>query len=261
VRFRRALPPPTPTPIFSGYFSDWSSVCEACKDFERGSNTIVAFDSNRWMKRQHDMLALARQGIYPRPTNLPLLAAITSPKFIVDLGGGGAWTSELVTNSRLGKFKSYLVLEIPSVCKEFSQVFASDSGVSFYSSISEAPPWMISRTDILYSNSTLQYFPDDSILLALVSSLSPSYILLDDFQSSIADTFFTLQNYYGLNIPYRFSNLGELLVRYSELGYELLVSSDYASPITANRTAQIQGAKDKNLGIGRSLSLLFEKVV
>ena len=81
------LQPVLPRPIFNGYFSDWFSVCEAANFSREGQITVEPFSSTRWMSRQREMLALARIGEYPRPTNLPLLAAASGAKFIVDLGG------------------------------------------------------------------------------------------------------------------------------------------------------------------------------
>jgi putative methyltransferase (TIGR04325 family) len=254
------LPAPGPAPIFQGLFVDWPSVCEAAKYSGEGSRSTEAFNSDRWMTRQHEMLALARAGDYPRPTNLPFLQAICNPEFIVDLGGGSGWTSELLSKSKITGYRSYIVLEIPNVCREFSREFSEDSSMSFFSSISEAPDWMISRTDVLYSNSVLQYFQDYSTLTKLVSSLSPGYILLDDVITSTGETFYSLQNYYGISIPYCFSNLLDILKECTGLGYELLLNSEYLSRFNARMDPRIEGVKDSGFEIGRSRSLLFRKV-
>ena len=119
---------------------------------------------------------------------------------------------------------------------------------------------MISRTDILYSNSVLQYFEDHSAFSKLVSYLSPKYILLDDFQTSTGEAFYTLQNYYGTRIPYYFSNLVDILKTCGDLGYELLVNYDYASPIAPTIETQLESTGDLSYGIGSSRSLLFKKV-
>lgn len=252
--------PAPKTPIFSGYFSDWSSACEASNQLEEDLSTLSPFNSNRWIMRQHEMLTLARQGIYPRPTNLPLLASVVRPKLIADFGGGSGWTSELALNSKLRYFAHYMILEKPSICKEFSPMFGSESGVIFSASMSEVPSWMVSQAEILYSNSVIQYFPDDSYLEQLVSSLSPKYILLDDFKTSTKETFFTLQNYHGYKIPYRFSNFESFVTLCNDLGYELQVHSEYVSPISVGMSVQIQGHKHSMADIGSSRSILLKKV-
>ena len=84
------LPIPRPKPIFSGVFPNYLSACVAANDSPEDSNTIEPFNSARWMARQHEMLDLARIGKSPRPTNLPLLVALSNPEFILDLGGGAA---------------------------------------------------------------------------------------------------------------------------------------------------------------------------
>jgi putative methyltransferase (TIGR04325 family) len=119
---------------------------------------------------------------------------------------------------------------------------------------------MISRTDVLYSNSVLQYFQDYSTLTKLVTTLSPKYILLDDVITSTGQTFYSLQNYYGISIPYCFSSLFDIQKTCSELGYDLLLDSDYLSMFNARMDARIEGARDTGCEIGGSRSLLFRKV-
>lgn len=205
-------------------------------------------------------MTVARTGRYPRPTNLPLLAAACDAECIVDLGGGSGWTSELLYQAKNGKNKNYIVLEIPSICEEFSSEFHEDSGVLFFSSITEVPKHLIMHTDILYANSVLQYFPDDSILTELISFLLPEWILLDDFVTSANETFYSLQNYQGVGIPYRFSSLFDIQETCTELGYELMVNLDYPSPIAAGWEARILGNNDLGSSIGRNASLLFRKL-
>lgn len=250
---------PSPQPIFKGYFSNWYSACEAANASRKEQKSLEAFDSTRWMNRQRQMLTSARIGQYPRPSNLPLLTAGCGANFIVDIGGGSGWTSELLAKSKMDKSRSYIVLEIPSVCEEFSKDFREDSGVSFFSSISEAPPWITSRTEILYSNSVLQYFEDNTSLTKLVSLLQPEWVLMDDFLSSTNETFYSLQNYHGVEIPHRFSNLFEIQKSFTTLGYELIVKTDYISPIANGWEFRIQSDDDFKSNIGPSLSLLFKK--
>ena len=247
------------TPVFQGYFSNWSSACKSANDL-RGNNLIEPFDSTRWMARQREMLELARSGKYARPTNLPLLSSSLMAEYIVDLGGGSGWTSELLTKLKSVK-TNYIVLEIPSVCEEFSKDFTSNSRVTFFSVMSDAPKQMISSTDVLYSNSVIQYFEDDSNLMELVSFLSPKYILLDDFQSSTGDTFYSLQNYYGVFMPYRFMNFQDIKIACERLGYELIFKSEYPNPIAAGMAATVQGAGYSVSEIGPALSLLFKKII
>jgi putative methyltransferase (TIGR04325 family) len=249
-----------PQPIFKGYFSNWFSACEAANVSREGHISSNAFDTTRWMNRQREMMASARLGQYPRPTNLPLLAAVCGAEFIVDLGGGSGWTSELLTKSKTSQNRSYIVLEIPSVCKEFSGELRNDSELSFFSSILDAPEWKTSHTDILYSNSVLQYFEDNSILMKLVSLLRPEWVLMDDVITSTNETFYTLQNYHGVDIPYRFSSLSEIQNIYTALGYELMINSDFQSPIATGWEFRIQSKTDIEPGIGRSVSLLFKKL-
>lgn len=249
-----------PKPIFKGYFPNWFSACEAANVSREGQASADAFNSARWIRRQREMVTLARSGQYPRPTNLPFLVAVCGAEFIVDLGGGSGWTSELLSKSKSSINRNYMVLEIPSICMEFSHELSEDSKVSFFSSIDVAPRWMTARTDVLYSNSVLQYFKDDFTLMKLVSMLSPEWILLDDFIASTNETFYSLQNYHGFNIPYRFSSLIDIQSNLHKAGYELMVCSDYPSPIATGREVRIHGENNFGSDIGRSVSLLFKKL-
>ena len=82
------------------FFSDWFSVCEAANFSREGQITVEPFSSTRWMSRQREMLALARIGEYPRPTNLPLLAAASGAEFIVDLGGAAVGLQNFYQNRK-----------------------------------------------------------------------------------------------------------------------------------------------------------------
>jgi putative methyltransferase (TIGR04325 family) len=250
----------SPQPIFKGFFSNWFSACEAASVSSEALINSAAFDTTRWMNRQREMLASARLGQHPRPTNLPLLAAVCGAEFIVDLGGGSGWTSELLAKSETSQSGSYIVLEIPSICKEFSEEFSNDSEVSFFSSLLDAPKWRTSHTDILYSNSVLQYFEDNSTLTKLVSLLQPEWVLIDDFLSSSNETFYTLQNYHGIDIPCRFSEILEIEKSFTTLGYQLMFKTNYSSQIANGWEFRIESNDKFGSDIAPSVSLLFKRL-
>ena len=248
--------------IFHGIFLDWNSACNASELHQvspNGINPNTAHDGDRWMNRQREFLKEARLGHSPRPTSLPLLAASVGAESILDLGGGSGWASELLYRER-NQIPRYMVFELPAVCQEFQREFEDETGSIFLESIEDISKLEIRNLDILYCNSALQYFPDNSIIKNLASILNPNWVLLDDFITSSNMTFFSLQYYYGAYIPHRFTSLQDIEKTFSELGYELVVKSQVHSPISSGWEMKIEGDGKFESRIGPSFSLLFRRI-
>ena len=248
--------------IFHGNFPDWNSACNASEIHQvnqDGINPTTAYDSDRWLDRQRNFLKEAKVGHTPRPTNLPLLAASVGAGSILDLGGGSGWTSELLFREK-NQITRYVVFELPRVCQEFQREFGNDSGISFSGSVEDISKSEIRNLDILYCNSALQYFPDNTTINNLTSILYPKWVLLDDFITSSNMTFFSLQYYYGSYIPYRFTSLRDIEKTFSELGYELIVKSEAHSPISSSWEMKIEGDHKFESNIGPSFNLLFRRI-
>lgn len=178
--------------IYHGSFLDWNSACNASEIHQVNHDGIypkTAYDGDRWMNRQREFLQEARMGHTPRPTNLPLLAASVGAGSILDLGGGSGWTSELLFREK-NQIARYVIFELPRVCQEFQKEFGNESGIFFTENIKDISKLIIGNLDILYCNCALQYFPDNSIVKNLASTLYPKWILLDDFITSSNMTFF-----------------------------------------------------------------------
>lgn len=245
--------------IFDEVFSSWSEACKASNSLNDAVGALEAFQTSRWIERQREYLSRARIGKFPRPTNLPLLAAALNAKSIVDFGGGSGWVSELLLKEKK-RVRTFIVLEIPIICAEFSIYFKQNSNVFFSPSILDAPRWMTENTDIVYSNSVLQYSPDDSDLTKLVNNLAPEYLLIDDLVTSAGETFYSLQNYYEFKIPYRFSNLKQTENTFAKLGYELLGNFDFPTPLSVAAKFKFSANDSLYSKYGGSVSLLFKKL-
>lgn len=117
---------------------------------------------------------------------------------------------------------------------------------------------LLNSVDVLYSNSTLQYFPDNDFLLNLISRCSPTWILMDDFQAALAGQFFTMQHYYGSEIPCRFIDVAITIREIEDLGYMLKGNWEYRSEIgDISETFFSKDFRSIN-AVGPSRSLLFE---
>ena len=116
----------------------------------------------------------------------------------------------------------HTVIEQEVTTEVFSEEFQGNNNVEFVASASISGMGPHEATDLLYSNSTLQYLPDNEFFLGLVEAYRPRMILIDDFQTSTETEFFSLQHYYGVEIPCRFSSVSDLEGACLRSGYNLL---------------------------------------
>ncbi len=249
-------PKKTPVTIWSGHYSRWSDAVAAADEVNAASAAPAAFDSNRWIERQRGMLEGARIGLAPRHSSLPLLAAGIGALSIVDFGGGSGWAYELLAPFTRDSLSRYTVIEQEVTTEIFSKEFERNNNVEFVSSasISEVVPH--EAIDLLYSNSTLQYLPNNAFFLGLIRTYQPRMILIDDFQTSSGAEFFSLQHYYGVEIPCRFSSVSTLAGDCLESDYNLLGTWSYPKAYGGALTPSLSGTTD---GGGGDLKLVLHK--
>jgi putative methyltransferase (TIGR04325 family) len=220
-------PKKTPATIWSGHYRKWSDAVAAADEINAASTDPAAFDSHQWIERQRGMLDDARNSHAPRHSSLPLLAAGIGARSIVDFGGGSGWAYELLAPFTRDSLSRYTVIEQEVTTKIFSEEFEQNNNVEFVSSASFSEVVPREATDLLYSNSTLQYLPDNEAYLGLIETYQPRMILIDDFQTSSGAEFFSLQHYYGVEIPCRFSSVSDLEGACLRSGYNLLGAWSY----------------------------------
>lgn len=208
--------------IWSGNYSTWGEAVSAAEELNSAALDPVAFDSQRWLQRQRGILLDTRNGLSPRYSTLPLLAAGLGPHTIVDFGGGSGWAYELLTSSTKFALSKYIVIEREATIAAFSREFRADSNVEFIPISRVVAVKTSGSKTVLYSNSTLQYEPENKSFLGLVECLQPKMILFDDFQSSVGAEFFSLQHYYGAEIPCRFPCVQDLRRDLLQCGYKVL---------------------------------------
>jgi len=238
-------------------FNTWDEAASAAA--LESKETLQAFDTSRWMERQESMLSSARSGVSPRFTNLPLLVGAIGARSVVDLGGGSGWTFELVSHSNSAALDRYTVIEQKTSVDAFSLSFITDDRVRFVASEKNSVG-QLDSVDILYSNSALQYFPDNGFLAQLVSACTPDWILLDDIQIALGGEFFSMQHYYGAEIPCRFFDVNSMVEEIRNLGYALKGNWEYPASIGGVLEPTLGGRVDTKHDIGTPRSLLFEAV-
>jgi putative methyltransferase (TIGR04325 family) len=221
----------TSKPIWDGPFQTWDEACSAARNHDL---TVPAFTNVRWLQRITQQLVDYRIEFRqfeiaqpPRPCNLPLVCAMTSPSSIIDFGGSSGWCWDYLQNSLpTHAISSYAIVELESVVKHM-QGSGLHGDIVRYHTLDDS----LSQCDLLYSNSVLQYFESNAPLLSLIERTTPNYIFLEDIIAKGESDFFGTQTNYESDIPYRFIGLKNLLADLSSMGYRNMVKVPYASPI------------------------------
>jgi putative methyltransferase (TIGR04325 family) len=216
--------------IWNGIYPSWDKANEAAKVIATGGGLA----GDRWFQRITQQLLdyrdeIGKYGVAmpPRPSNLPLVCAMTSPYAIIDFGGSSGWVWDYLKNSLPNqKINSYVVIETAEVVNYMSESGIHDKPVE-YKTISDS----IKVCDLLYCNSVLQYFASNAPLISLIERITPEYILLEDLVANGEDDFYTVQNYFNSGIPYRFIGLARLLNELLDYGYVEQFRCPYVSPI------------------------------
>ena len=242
--------------IWNGTFATWDEAAESAH--ECSSLTSQAFDSGRWLDKQAELLALARQGVMARHTCLPILVAASQSRTIVDFGGGSGWTYEIVRRSVAHEICSYQVIEQPTTVEVFAESYLGEGSLNFLST-ADISPSVESCIDVLYSNSALQYLATDGPFLEVVSRNNPRWLLIDDYQNAEGVEFFTTQFYYGARIPSRFMNVDLLRRQLLALGYSMKGQWPYPASFGGNLRAELGNVTLKNCNRVAPTSLLFER--
>ena len=219
-----------PNFIWNGLYPTWETACDA-------ANAVVntggeGLSSGRWLQRINQQLSDYRNEFKqhgmappPRPSNLPLICAMTNPSTIIDFGGSSGWSWEYLKNTLSDqKVNSYVIIETEQVVKHMKTSGAHDAPVRY-----KTQDELMERCDLLYCNSVLQYFSSNEPLLSLVQSTEPNYIYLEDCIAKGEKDFFSTQKYYDSIIPYRFIGMNKLLKELT--GYEEVVKYPYSAPI------------------------------
>lgn len=220
-----------PNLIWNGLYQTWEKACDAA---DVVVNTVgKGFSSRRWLQRINQQLSDYRKefkkygiAMPPRPSNLPLICAMTNPSTIIDFGGSSGWSWEYLKNtlSDQKKISSYIIIETKLVVHHMNASRAHNAPVKY-----KTQDELIERCDLLYCNSVLQYFSSNGPFLSLVEKAKPNYIFLEDCIATADEDFFSTQKYYGVNIPYRFIGMNKILKELTN--YVEIVKYPYSAPI------------------------------
>lgn len=248
------------TPIWSGLFDTWDQACDAAQQRARGR----VFDNNRWLERITRQLSEYRAeyqaygiALPPRPSNLPWVCAMTSPRSIIDFGGSSGWCWDYLRNTLPEhSISSYVIVELESIVNYMTRSGLHAAPVT-YKTMSEP----LEPCDLIYSNSVLHYFESNAPLLQLVERTHPEYVLLEDIVGKGDRDVFSLQEYYGSRIPQRFIGVETLIRALHLLGYRALLKIPYSSPVLGVMGPLPMENLPKEKQIRYAVSLLLKKTV
>ncbi len=245
--------------ICDGVFATWDDAC-------RASDTVQdTFAGERWLKRMTQQLEDYRAEYRahgtarpPRPTNLPFVAAMTSPHAVIDIdlgGSSGWWCWDYLTHTvpQLA-IEAYTIVENERVVEYMTQSGLQAAPVTY-----TASGCGLGRCDLLYCNSVLQYFGSNAPLLDLVEQTTPTHILLDDLLAGRDGDWFSRQRNYDVSIPHRFIGLKPLLADLKGRGYRLSLKVPHLSPIRGMLTTLPMDNLPEPYRIRYASSLLFGK--
>lgn len=249
-------PPLAPFHIWNGPFATWEQACDSAATGDAG------FVNDRWTSRITDQLqsyrkARAEHGLAlpPRPCNLPWVCAAMGAREIVDFGGSSGWSYDYLAHTLVDHpIKSYVIIEIDGIVSHMRRTGLQSSPVR-YQTAAET----ITRCDLLYCNSVLQYFRSNAELLQLVKLTRPDHVLLDDLLAKGDQDFFSTQNYYEYAIPHRFLGLRQLQADMAGIGYQLMLSAPFTSPIMGVMKPLPMENFPAEFQLRYALSVLFKK--
>jgi hypothetical protein len=114
---------------------------------------------------------------------------------------------------------------------------------------------------LLYSNSVLQYFENNSEFLRIIGEIIPVTIILDDVAGSNQE-FYSLQNYYGYAQINRFMDIDKLIQQICKAGYQISLKKPYQRSFSSQMIPKIWLGQDfvNDLELPSSWTLRFDKI-
>lgn len=215
-------------------FTVWEGIYPTYADAPESG---PGFSSDTWLERvRQRMLAQIAQpadeiGRVRERNLLPIVAAMTSRHeqrlIVLDFGGGPGVDFLAVSRGLSAKVVlEYHVVDNPQLCALGRDLFAGEPRLHFHSQIPE-----LSEVTIVHAGSALQYIQDWPGLLAVLCAPKPDYVLLSDIFAVEGESFASVQNLWGSQVPHWFLSNRDLLSTMERSGYQLVYRVPYMSQI------------------------------
>jgi putative methyltransferase (TIGR04325 family) len=214
---------PSRKDVWAGSFESYTDAQKSIKkDF---CDTVSPFENISWLKRHEKNTKFQNAPTSMRRTTLPIFACGLNISRILDYGGGSGWGYNSCVNSGLS-VEEYSIVEKSSVVNYFSK--KASPPVRYYTNSHHSLGQENKSPDIVYSNSTLQYLPNNFEFLNLIRQTLPKYVLLDEVLWTIGrKDWFSIQVNSDSPVVSRFISLDNLLIELQNEGYELVFKDVY----------------------------------
>lgn len=211
--------------IWSGVYRNFQEAARPSKVFEsdiwldkveaRASHALASWQGEQTIPT----LAVARD--YALPTVIAARIRPGKRLKILDFGGGlGATYYEILAAIPDAlECVDYHVVETPAVCTRAECILPARRRPSFFSDFPQ-----LDAIDIVHVGSALplHYIDDWRGMLARLASLRADLILFAELPADdIAETFASVQEFYGSPIPMWFWNIQDFVAEMGSLGYDL----------------------------------------
>jgi putative methyltransferase (TIGR04325 family) len=114
------------------------------------------------------------------------------------------------------------VVDNASICRAGRELFAGEPRITFHSELPGGP------FDLVHLGSSIQYVNDWAWLVRELVVSTPEFLVFDDVPAGDIETFVSLQNYYGQQIPHWFFDVREFVATVTRVtGYRLFYTARY----------------------------------
>jgi putative methyltransferase (TIGR04325 family) len=244
----------------------WEGIFTNFNEIQRTENI---YESERWLASNLERArqVIDEEGLFTYrsriardyPLKMAVLAALESNNrvSILDVGGGyGKHLMEIQSTFQdIESRIDFYILENSVLSHFYKMNIKLPDNVIFIQNISEIANFQ-AGVDVLHFGSVIQYFTNLKVELSeILRSSKARWIVFSDLMAGDIETFVTVQNYYGLRIPFRFVNFEELNTMVSDLGYYLLVKEFYEHDSTGVYFPQ--KGFDRRFQIDNSMNVIY----
>ncbi len=176
-------------------------------------------------KNTETISKLALTSDYFLPVVASTIAQPNKTLRIMDFGGG-LGTTFLPIKAMLPENQplDFVVIENETICEWGKILFKDEKQITFLNRIP-----IDEQFEMIHCGSSFHYVDDWMEYLRLFSIMLPKYLIFVDLPAGDIDTFVTIQNYYGREIPVRFWNLIEFIESVENFGFKLVMKARFNS--------------------------------
>ena len=129
--------------------------------------------------------------------------------------------------------------------------------------ISDLPNSSSEKFDVVYVNTSVQYYPDYQKTIRDLLAFKPKYFIFTRLLSGEGKTFVCMQKIFGKQTPCRFINSREFVEYFKENGYDLILKEPNKQELLGEESLDYREFKDipKEYQIPFSINLVFGKMV